>query len=307
MTSDPAGQEPAHQEPGPQEPGPQKPVPQGAVPQAAVRPVTDQDQIWVDLAGELTPAKSLERVDTATARVVSTVTIIGTLLGGLGVFGATNPSVSGPARSITIAAVVFAALAVACALAAQVLTITRHLNPENLAAVRAWYKRRIDTRGYATRAATFLLLAGAVLAGVAAVVALATTTPTQPTIAVTRALEPATVPGPSTGASSTGTPSTGTPSTGTQPTATITAQVTFRGLTSGQSAIVVVSSASGQVLASAAVTPSTDGTATRFLEVSGVPAAEPVTVTARGGSQRCRATLGAGSARPVVTCGPTGP
>jgi len=58
-----------------------------------------------------------------------------------------------------------AALAVACALAAQILTITRHLNPENLVAVRAWYKRRIDTRGYPTRAATLLLLIAAVLAG----------------------------------------------------------------------------------------------------------------------------------------------
>ena len=82
---------------------------------------------------------------------------------------------SGAARWVTIAAVACAALAVACALAAQILTITRHLNPENLAAVRAWYKRRIDTRGNATRAATVLLLIAAVLAGVAAIVALATT------------------------------------------------------------------------------------------------------------------------------------
>ena len=53
-------------------------------------------------------------------------------------------------------------LAVACALAAQILTISKHVNPENLAQVRAWYKRRIETRGYPTRAATFLLmLAGA--------------------------------------------------------------------------------------------------------------------------------------------------
>ena len=143
----------------------------------AVRPVTGEDQVWVDLADQLTPAKSLERVDTATDRVVRTVTIIGTLLGGLGVFGATKPGGSGPARWITIAAVACAALAVACALAAQILTITRHLNPENLAAVRAWYRRRIDTRGYATRAATFLLLVSAVLAGAAAIVALATASP----------------------------------------------------------------------------------------------------------------------------------
>ena len=187
MTSD-TGPGPVHTEAAPP-----RAVPSGPAQQEAVRPVSDEDRVWVNLAAELTPAKSLERVDTATDRVVRTVTIIGTLLGGLGVFGATKPSVSGPARWITIAAVACAALAVACALAAQILTITRHLNPENLAAVRAWYKRRIDTRGYPTRAATFLLLTGAVLAGAAAIVALATATPDQATMAVTRALDNATV------------------------------------------------------------------------------------------------------------------
>ena len=283
MTSETAGEQPVTRQPTLQEP---------------VRPVSGEDRVWVDLAGELTPAKSLERVDTATARVVSTVTVIGTLLGGFGVFGATQPSVSGTARWITIAAVACAALAVACALAAQILTITRHLNPENLAAVRAWYKRRIDTRGYPTRAATVLLLIGAVLAGAAAIVALATAEPSQPTIAVTRALDHAAVTALGPSAQGTGAP----------PTTTITAEVTFRGLTSGQSATVVVSSAtSGQVLASAAITPATDGTATRTLTVSGLPPAEPVIVVARGGSQQCRASLGAGSARPVVACGPASP
>lgn len=268
----------------------------GTAVHGAVRPVTEEDRLWESLADELTPAKSLERVDTATDRVVRTVTIIGTLLGGFGVFGATKPSVSGAARWITVAAVACAALAVACALAAQILTISRHLNPENLAAVRAWYKRRIDTRGYPTRAATFLLLIGAVLAGVAAIVALATATPNQPTIAVTRSLDNAAraTAGPGTAAA--------------PPTSTIIAQVTFPGLTRGQSATMVVSAAtSGQVLAAAAITPAADGTATRTLTVSGLPSAEPVIVVARGGSQQCRATLGAGSAHPTVTCGPTTP
>jgi hypothetical protein len=84
--------------------------------------------------------------------------------------------------------------------------------------------------------------------------------------------------------------------------------VTFPGLTRGQSATVMVSAAgSGQVLASAAITPATDGTATRTLTISGLPPGEPVIVVARGGSQQCRATLGAGSARPVITCGPASP
>ncbi len=296
VTPRPPAAEPVPEEPVPQETGLQHET----GPQQAVRPVTAEDRVWVNLADELTPAKSLERVDTATDRVVRTVTIIGTLLGGLGVFGATKPSVSGPARWITIAAVACAALAVACALAAQILTITRHLNPENLAEVRAWYKRRIDTRGYPTRAATLLLLIGAVLAGLAAIVALATATPSQPSIAVTRALNDAT---PGAGAA----PGAGT-GPAAQPTSTITAEVTFPGLTSGQSATVVISAArTGQVLASAAITPATDGTATRTLTVSGLPPSVPVTVLAQGGSHQCRASLGAGSTRPTITCTPTSP
>ena len=253
-----------------------------------VRPVSDADRTWATLARELTPAQSLQRMDTATDRVVRTVTIIGTLLGGFGVFGATKPTVSGPARWITVAAVVCAAAAVACALAAQILTISKHVNPENLAQVRAWYHRRLETRGYPTRAATFLLLVAAVLAGAAAVVALATATPNEPTIAVTRALDHAAP------VSATAT---------TPATATITAEVTFRGLTSGQTASVTVrATATGQVLASATVTPATDGTATRTLTVTGLPATEPVTVLARGGTEQCRSSLGTGSAPPALSC-----
>ncbi len=255
-----------------------------------VRPVSEADRTWATLGNELTPAKSLERMDTATDRVVRTVTIIGTLLGGIGVFGATKPTVSGPARWITVGAVVCAAAAVACALAAQILTISKHVNPENLAQVRAWYRRRIETRAYPTQAATFLLLVAAVLAGAAAVVALATATPNEPTIAVTRALDHA-----APVSSGVTTPAT----------ATVTAAVTFRGLTSGQSASVTVKATStGQVLASATVTPGTDGTATRTLTITGLPATEPVTVLARGGTEQCRSTLGTGPAPPTLSCGP---
>jgi hypothetical protein len=64
MTSGIAGQGPTPVQQEPVQPGP---VPQEPVPQDPVRPVSDEDRVWVSLAGELTPAKSLERVDTATA------------------------------------------------------------------------------------------------------------------------------------------------------------------------------------------------------------------------------------------------
>lgn len=59
-------------------------------------------------------------------------------------------------------------LAVASALAAQVLTITRRLNPNNLADVQAWYRRQFTTRAYTTQAATILLIAAGLLAGATA-------------------------------------------------------------------------------------------------------------------------------------------
>jgi hypothetical protein len=69
-----------------------------------------------------------------------------------------------------------AALAVACALVAQVLTITRHLNPANLADVQAWYRRQFTLRAYTSQAATILLILAALLAGTTAAISILTTT-----------------------------------------------------------------------------------------------------------------------------------
>ena len=67
-----------------------------------------------------------------------------------------------------------ATLAVASALFAQVLTITRRLNPANLTEVQAWYRRQFGTRARATQAATILLIIAALLAGATAVASLLT-------------------------------------------------------------------------------------------------------------------------------------
>ena len=58
MTSD-TGPGPVHPEAAPP-----AAAPPGPAQQEAVRPVSDEDRVWVNLAAELTPAKSLERVDT---------------------------------------------------------------------------------------------------------------------------------------------------------------------------------------------------------------------------------------------------
>ena len=53
-----------------------------------VRPPSRADQAWADLAAQLTPANSLARIDTVTARAITTITVLGTLLIGLGVLTA---------------------------------------------------------------------------------------------------------------------------------------------------------------------------------------------------------------------------
>jgi len=133
-----------------------------------VHPTNPGDQAWADLATQLTPASSLARIDTVTNRALTTITVLGTLLTGLGAVTAGQFTHSTAAQALAAATVATAALAVACALTAQVLTITRRLNPANLAEVQAWYRRQFTTRAYATQAATMLLIAAALLAGATA-------------------------------------------------------------------------------------------------------------------------------------------
>jgi hypothetical protein len=141
-----------------------------------VRPPSRSDQAWADLAAQLTPANSLARIDTVTGRAITTITVLGTLLTGLGALAAGQFTHSGAAQDLAAATVATAALAVACALAAQALTITRHLNPANLADVQAWYHRQFTLRAYTTQAATLLLIAAALLAGATAATTILTTT-----------------------------------------------------------------------------------------------------------------------------------
>ena len=139
------------------------------------RPTTAADLAWAALAAQLTPAASMARIDTVTSRAVTTITIIGLLLTGLGALGASQFAGDSPtATALAVAAVVMATLSVACALTAQVLTITRRLNPANLTQVKAWYHRQFTLRARATQAATILLILAALLAGATAATALLT-------------------------------------------------------------------------------------------------------------------------------------
>lgn len=151
------------------------PVQPPAPPADSVRPTTAADKAWADLAAQLTPAASMTRIDTVTARAVTTITTIGLLLTGLGALGADQFAKDSPAASaLAVAAVIVASLSVACALTAQVLTITRRLNTADLIQVKAWYHRQFTLRARATQAATILLIIAALLAGATAATTLLT-------------------------------------------------------------------------------------------------------------------------------------
>ena len=247
-----------------------------------VSPLSPADRAWADLGAELTPAKSLARVDAVTARAITTITVVGVLLTGLGAVTAGLLTQNGAARVLAAVTVVTAAAAVACALTAQVLTITRHLNPADLTQVQAWYRQQFRTRAYPTQAATLLLLAAAILAGATAATALAATPATTPAVTVTQSLPP---PGAGSNARQ----------------ARVTVHVTFPGLDTEQAADVVAIT-EGRVLARAAATPGSDGTATVTLTVGHLTPAQPVTVTVRAPHQTCQAALIPDRIQPTLTC-----
>ena len=80
-----------------------------------VSPLSPADQTWADLGAELTPAKSLTRVDAVTARAITTITVVGVLLTGLGAVTAGLLTQNGAARVLAAVTVITAAAAVACA------------------------------------------------------------------------------------------------------------------------------------------------------------------------------------------------
>ena len=254
----------------------------------SVRPPSRRDQEWADLATELTPARSLARIDAVTARAVATITIIGLLLTGLGALAAGLPTALGePATALAVATVITAALAVASALTAQLLTITRRLNPANLAAVQAWYHRQFDLRAYPTQAATLLLLAAGLLAGATAAAALLDTPTATPTLTVTQTIQPR-VPG---------------STADTAQAAAVTVTVAFRGLVPGQVITLTLTSPGATIpLARAAAIAAPGGTATTTLTAQAPVTAQPVIVTAVAPRQICRADLIPARAQPTLSC-----
>ena len=144
---------------------------EGAV---SVSEATPMEQAWQALAVEAGPAKSLARLETGSARVVTTIATVAAPLAGLGLVAAGQPATAGWPRVLAVVSVVLAFAAVLFALAGQVLTVNPDLNLNNLADVEAWYRDLFTRRAPRTRTATILIVAATAAAGAAAILTLAT-------------------------------------------------------------------------------------------------------------------------------------
>jgi hypothetical protein len=241
------------------------------------RPLTREDQTWIDLAAELTPARVLDRLN----RTDNTVAVVGAAVTGLAVFGAKFPALSALPHALAIAAAVTAALAVTFIIWYQI-QVPRAVNMANLSAVKNWYTRQL-TRRWMANAGLYLLGLSIFLGIIAGLAAIAAPVAAQPALFISQA------------------PSSTT--AGHAKTETLRIRSVFHGLPEGQPATTTVTTHTGQVLASSAVTPTSDGTATNKITISDVHVSAQLTVNATTAGQHCQATLGPDYQGPAITCG----
>lgn len=134
--------------------------------------MTASDRLWRAAAEELAPAKSLVRIDERARQVVTGVSLVGSVVTGLGLAASGQLEKAGWARWLALGAVCLAVLAVVSALGTLLLRFPRPVTPGNLDEVERFFRRQF-TRAYGVVAAGVLLLAAVVLAGSAAVLVLA--------------------------------------------------------------------------------------------------------------------------------------
>jgi len=139
---------------------------------AAGRPVSSADTLWEAAAAELTPHKSLERVDARAQQVLGTVSVVGIVLTAFGLVAGTLLGPPSAASWVAQIAAAAALLAVMLALGASLLRVTPALTPGNLLEVEAWYRAQFR-RAYAVVAAGWLLVGALALAAIAAALLLA--------------------------------------------------------------------------------------------------------------------------------------
>jgi len=131
---------------------------------------TDADLRWAESIKELSGPAALVRVAANARATVGTIALVGSVLGGLGLVSIPVLRTGQAVRWLAIAAVLTAIASVVSALLYLALRVQR-LNIEDLEEVRGWYNGQLDRVRFAV-AASWLLLAAVLIAGLAAVVSL---------------------------------------------------------------------------------------------------------------------------------------
>ncbi|OLT52420.1 hypothetical protein [Cellulosimicrobium sp. CUA-896] len=242
-------------------------------------PPTPADDAWDALADELTPAKSLQRVDAAAERVVGQLALVGTVLTALGLVATATILTDPWERRLALAAVALAVLAVAAAMTCQVLTSSR-LNTVNREELRRWYRRRVEVRGVALRWAAIAMIVAVLLGAAAGLHAFVVEPGDQPRLAVSRLLDPVAADG--------------------SRSATVAVTVDVSGAEPGAASTTTVRGAA-ETLATMTTTAAEDGTLKQELTAVSTDPREDVLVTVVSGRWTCTAAVAADTA-PVVSC-----
>jgi hypothetical protein len=225
--------------------------------------------MWRAAAAELSPEKSLARVDAKAQHVVTHVTVVGALLTGLGLVANGVVQRDSPVRWLAVAAVGAAVLAVVLAVGSSLLRFSPVFAPGNLLEVELWYRRQFR-RARIVVAAGWLVLVGLAMAGASAVVILAQgPDAAEPMLAVETA--------------------------GAGREAKLTVRAEFSGLDPGEvlrvEAVGAVDGGMERILGRAVVRAGAGGTPAARLEADDVAGLSAIEVTAAADGKRCTATL----------------
>jgi hypothetical protein len=149
---------------------------------------TAEDEYWAGSGAVFATDKSLDRIESKAGFVFQNVTLIGTILAGIGVLvGITSPSSAHPILTYVLLVMLF--LAVGLALFATTPSTRGSINPANLTDLKRYFTRVIPLRGWFTRIAMYVFAAAVVVAFI--FLLLAVRAPTSPTVSIQLAGDPA--------------------------------------------------------------------------------------------------------------------
>jgi uncharacterized membrane protein len=154
------------------------------VTEAIGEPVTEEDKAWAKVAELLTPEKTIGRNEERAKFVVSTVTVVGTLITGLGLVLGARVTSTFLGRTLAGISVGLAASAVALSVACLVVGGAHVLSPGDTMQVQRWYKGQ-QRRGTIVGVAGILLVLSVALGAVAAGMTMAGIVSGQPNLTAT--------------------------------------------------------------------------------------------------------------------------